>query len=95
MAEIRKSKRQSIFNKFDYHCAYCGGFLTATSETLDHFIPISKGGNNEFDNLLPACRWCNVEKTNLDIEEFRLIVEKRKNKKFKFYYERIQENGRN
>ena len=41
-----------------YPCAYCG----ATAVHLDHGIPLSRGGLHDIDNLVPACRMCNLHK---------------------------------
>lgn len=43
-----------------YHglCVYC--FNKAT--TRDHVIPLSKGGTNNIENVVPACRPCNDSK---------------------------------
>ena len=39
-------------DRFDNACAYCGA--TGTLER-DHVIPLSKGGSNTIDNIVPAC----------------------------------------
>lgn len=39
-------------------CAYCPRPAT----TVDHVRPVSKGGTNKIDNLVPACAWCNGSK---------------------------------
>ena len=39
-------------------CAYCG----AEATTVDHVIPLERGGSNEWDNLTPACGSCNPSK---------------------------------
>lgn len=44
---------------FDNACAYCG---KAEQITLDHFIPISKGGTDSLWNIVPACHSCNSSK---------------------------------
>lgn len=49
-------------------CVYC---KVEESETLDHVVPISRGGAHEFSNLLPACRSCNSSKNALTLEEWR------------------------
>lgn len=53
-------KRHEDFNN---SCAYCG---SVQKITLDHFIPISKGGPDCIGNLIPACYSCNVSKSNHD-----------------------------
>lgn len=40
-------------------CAYCG---STEDLTIDHRIPISRGGTNWPSNLVPACRKCNKTK---------------------------------
>lgn len=45
-------------------CAYCG---KETKElTRDHFIPITKGGQWDATNIIPACKPCNSSKNNKD-----------------------------
>ncbi len=53
-------------------CAYCGerGPLEA-----DHRTPLSRGGTNTIDNILPACRMCNARKHRLTEAEFRARLE--------------------
>jgi 5-methylcytosine-specific restriction endonuclease McrA len=36
-------------------CHWCGRI----ADTVDHRIPIALGGNNDPENLVPACRGCN------------------------------------
>ncbi|AMQ06604.1 hypothetical protein AZE41_12075 [Sporosarcina psychrophila] len=38
--------------------------------TYDHFIPFSKGGSFEQDNILPCCSGCNSSKNNSDFERW-------------------------
>lgn len=54
-------------------CYYCGGQLHKRNWTRDHIIPQSKGGRNDFDNIVEACAPCNVMKADLDLEEFRVV----------------------
>jgi 5-methylcytosine-specific restriction endonuclease McrA len=52
--------RERILIRDAYLCQYCGNDAT----TVDHVIPISKGGTDEPDNLLAACSRCNYSKGN-------------------------------
>jgi 5-methylcytosine-specific restriction endonuclease McrA len=58
---------------YGYHCAYCTGYCE-NDRTIDHIIPISKGGRNQFINMVLACRKCNEEKANKMPEEFRTLM---------------------
>lgn len=62
----------SILKEYDYRCAYCDvEFEVENMPTKDHIIPISKGGHNTKENIVPACRSCNSKKNNkiLNIKE--------------------------
>lgn len=51
-------------------CPYCGRAMDILSLTLDHIVPVSRGGSLGFDNLEPACDSCNRQKGELTKEEF-------------------------
>lgn len=55
-------KRQGV------RCAYCN---VATADTIDHVIPLIRGGTNREGNLLPACRPCNSSKGARTVAEWR------------------------
>jgi 5-methylcytosine-specific restriction endonuclease McrA len=47
--------------KIDYNdqCVYCA---SDQNLTVDHLTPVAKGGSNEYDNLVLACKTCNSSK---------------------------------
>lgn len=47
-------------------CCYCG-FPAAE---VDHVVPVSRGGGNDVENLVAACRECNREKLDLTVSEW-------------------------
>ena len=49
-------------------CAYCGG---PGPLEADHRVPLTRGGTNFIDNILPACRRCNGRKHKMAEEDFR------------------------
>jgi Mg2+ and Co2+ transporter CorA len=52
-------------------CHYCGKKIASKEDlTVDHVIPLSKGGRNVKDNLVISCRTCNSEKANLNAERY-------------------------
>lgn len=57
----------AILAEANGHCAYCG---KEASLTLDHVIPLSKGGKHSKDNVVPACAHCNSSKGNKTLEEW-------------------------
>lgn len=62
--------RQKIFERDGYKCHYCSKQLTRFSATLDHIQPVSKGGDNSFDNLVTACLHCNAERGNKPVMDY-------------------------
>jgi 5-methylcytosine-specific restriction endonuclease McrA len=53
---------EAVKKLFDYRCYLCGRQEPEIKLTRDHFIPISKGGNNYIGNIIPACKPCNSRK---------------------------------
>lgn len=53
-------------------CAYCG--RADVPLTLDHRMPLSRGGSHDPQNIIPACRSCNSRKWNRDELEFRALL---------------------
>ncbi|GIM94502.1 HNH endonuclease [Paractinoplanes toevensis] len=49
-------------------CAYCG----AAASTIDHVLPRSRGGANEWTNTVAACGRCNNRKGNRTPSEARM-----------------------
>ena len=45
-------------------CYWCKRKLDSASATLDHMIPLSKGGTNGADNFVLACEDCNKGRQN-------------------------------
>lgn len=54
---------EELFANFDGKCAYC----SKQANTIDHIIPVSKGGNSVPGNIVPACTHCNSSKKAMDL----------------------------
>ncbi|HEU4699641.1 MAG TPA: HNH endonuclease [Gemmatimonadales bacterium] len=57
-----------LFARDDYRCQYCHRVQAELKPreclTRDHLIPISRGGGNEWTNVVTACSSCNTRKGN-------------------------------
>jgi 5-methylcytosine-specific restriction endonuclease McrA len=46
-------------------CHYCRRLCPPHSLTMDHMVPISRGGKTTKGNLVPCCKECNNRKRHL------------------------------
>jgi len=49
----------------DGHCHYCHREVGARNLTLDHVVPLIRGGRSVRGNVVPACKDCNTAKKSL------------------------------
>lgn len=61
--------RRRLFKRDDYSCLYCG---SNKNLTIDHVVPKSKGGTNEWKNLATCCHRCNTLKGDKTPEQVGL-----------------------
>jgi 5-methylcytosine-specific restriction endonuclease McrA len=62
--ELRQSqwwKRQLAKGR----CYYCGKAFTPSELTMDHIVPLVRGGKSKKGNVVPACKVCNNKKKYL------------------------------
>lgn len=62
--ELRKSawwKRKCAEGR----CYYCGARVPAKDLTMDHLVPLVRGGRSIKSNLVAACKECNTKKKYL------------------------------
>lgn len=75
MSKEKERKKELIRRKSDNRCFYClREFTTWDDFGTDHKIPKSKGGTNDIENLVLACRKCNGLKGNYLIEDWKKII---------------------
>ncbi|XP_057543044.1 uncharacterized protein LOC130821343 isoform X2 [Amaranthus tricolor] len=65
--------RKNIFYRDDYMCQYC---KSTNNLTIDHVIPVSQGGEWEWENLVTACAKCNSKKGHKTLEEVHMSLVK-------------------
>ena len=46
-------------------CEYCGTVVNPKALTMDHVVPIARGGRSTKGNVVPACKECNNKKKQL------------------------------
>ena len=61
----------AILDEFNYCCAYCLRHESVAGKmSIDHMTPLTRGGSNDPDNLVPACRSCNSSKHDKTVLEY-------------------------
>lgn len=51
-------------------CFYCGSY---ENPTIDHVVPIVRGGKHSIGNIVVACKSCNSQKNRKTITEWRKL----------------------
>lgn len=70
---ITRSHVQAMLEAQSGKCFYCHGEMA--KPTLDHFYPLSKGGEHSRANIVLACESCNKRKYNKDPHQFIAAME--------------------
>eukprot|EP00249_Psilotum_nudum_P017634 c26419_g1_i1 orf=363-1298(-) len=61
--------RKNIFLRDKYRCQYCNA---RDNLTVDHVVPVSRGGGWTWENLVTACSRCNLKKGDKTMEEVKM-----------------------
>jgi 5-methylcytosine-specific restriction endonuclease McrA len=56
-------------------CHYCGRLFAPKDLTMDHIVPISRGGQSTRGNVVPCCKECNNTKKQLLPMEWKEYLE--------------------
>lgn len=74
---LRKAQRaisgyvqQQIWARDNFQCMYCGVKMGEGLLTVDHFIPLELGGDDDPSNYLTLCRKCNKDKGSIHPEKY-------------------------
>jgi len=60
--------KKNILKRDHYTCQYCGR-NSGEKLTIDHVLPRSLGGRTVWENVVSACRACNLKKGNKTVRE--------------------------
>ncbi len=61
--------RRNVFLRDGYRCQYCGRKLPPSMLSIDHVVPLSRGGRETWTNVVCACLACNSRKGGRTPEE--------------------------
>jgi len=70
-------------------CVYCDEKITEETATIDHIVPLCKGGLHSVFNLVACCSSCNASKKDRDfLDWIEHLTDKNKRKAMKLYVKR-------
>lgn len=82
---IDPRKAAQVLKKTNGRCYYCGCalpedtlycdnggkvYMQSRNWHVDHLVPYANGGTENIENLVPACKTCNLQKGTKSAEEF-------------------------
>ena len=62
--------RRAVFARDGSMCQYCG----SAAESIDHVVPRARGGTHTWENVVAACRPCNVRKRDRLLHETTMTL---------------------
>ena len=62
--------RRAVFARDDYQCQYCG----THADSIDHIVLRPRGGHHSWENLVAACKPCNLSKRDRTPEEAGMVL---------------------
>jgi 5-methylcytosine-specific restriction enzyme A len=57
-------------------CYYCRRVVGHRALTMDHIVPLARGGRSTRGNVVPACKGCNTRKKSLVPVEWQAYLDR-------------------
>nr|WP_153766648.1 HNH endonuclease [Endozoicomonas sp. OPT23] len=64
----------SLFERDNHQCLYCAKHLPRRFLTRDHIVPTSRGGQDDWMNVVASCKRCNQYKSDRLLEEIEMSL---------------------
>ena len=64
--------RKALYDRDGYRCYICGKEFSERKLSIDHIIPLSRGGGNSWENMITCCTACNFKKGDKLLSELGL-----------------------
>jgi 5-methylcytosine-specific restriction endonuclease McrA len=83
IVDLTDAQWEIIKQTYRHNCAYCGKSLIefsydahvrAAMVTMDHVIPVKRGGNHTWSNIVPVCLSCNARKRDKDAPSYQPML---------------------
>ncbi len=70
----RNKEKIYIYERENRRCFHCGKILKFKQITLDHYLPLSKGGTHDIFNIVACCKKCNKIKGDMVPERYEDVI---------------------
>ena len=71
----------TYFSKGRHFCHYCKKSFPRNNITMDHIYPRSTGGPTIPQNIIPVCKECNAEKSDMTLAQYKHYLSLKSNEK--------------
>lgn len=71
---LRNKDKLYIYKRDNKKCFYCAKKLLLKQITLDHYLPLSKGGTDDIFNVVISCKKCNKLKNDSIPDQFEETI---------------------
>ena len=85
-----KPSKAMVYKRDENKCQYCG---STRHLTIDHVIPKSKGGSEEWTNLVVACSSCNTKKGDKLLSQTTMKLTKQPKAPYNTIYIKLNQCG--
>ena len=65
-----ETAKKCLYAHYNGKCAICGKHIKYKRMTIDHIVPLSQGGTDDYENLQLACHACNRMKNDFMEDQF-------------------------
>lgn len=65
--------KRNLLTRDNFRCQYCGVDLKKAPSSIDHIVPVSKGGKTTYENCVSACVPCNNKKDDKLCSEAKMF----------------------
>lgn len=72
MSHTAPFSRAALWVRDRNQCQYCGKYPKKADRTIDHIIPVSRGGKTTWDNCVLSCLPCNTKKGDRLLSEINM-----------------------
>lgn len=64
-----KFSRVNVYQRDGHRCQYCGEKFPPAKLSYDHVIPRARGGQTTWENIVTACKRCNLKKGHHTLQQ--------------------------